>query len=79
MMHVFLSILNVLRDTALWLLVILVLAGAVPMLAASYQYLLVPVHFREPLRPCAAVFPAHRHRDPGLERGRGHRRLASTG
>ena len=39
MMHVFLSILNVLRDTALWLLVILVIAGALPLVAASYQFL----------------------------------------
>jgi cellulose synthase/poly-beta-1,6-N-acetylglucosamine synthase-like glycosyltransferase len=58
MMHVFLSILNVLRDTALWLLVILVLAGALPLVAASYQFLLVAVHFRRNhYGSCQPYFP----------------------
>jgi cellulose synthase/poly-beta-1,6-N-acetylglucosamine synthase-like glycosyltransferase len=58
MMHVFLSILNVLRDTALWLLVILVLAGALPLVAASYQFLLVAAHFRRNhYGSCQPYFP----------------------
>ena len=58
MMHVFLSILNVLRDTALWLLVILVIAGALPLVAASYQFLLVAVHFRRNhYGSCQPYFP----------------------
>jgi len=41
-----------------WLLVALVMVGAVPMLAASYQYLLVTVHFRRNHYPaCAPYFP----------------------
>jgi cellulose synthase/poly-beta-1,6-N-acetylglucosamine synthase-like glycosyltransferase len=41
-----------------WLLVLLVMLGAVPMLAASYQYLLVALHFRRNhYRDCAPYFP----------------------
>jgi len=49
-----------------WLLVVLVMAGAVPELAAAYQFLLIAVHFRrnhygacEPYFPrTAIVIPA---------------------
>ncbi|HEX3389770.1 MAG TPA: glycosyltransferase, partial [Streptosporangiaceae bacterium] len=41
-----------------WLLVLLVLLGAVPMLAAAYQYLLVAVHFRRNhYQDCVPYFP----------------------
>jgi cellulose synthase/poly-beta-1,6-N-acetylglucosamine synthase-like glycosyltransferase len=41
-----------------WLLVALVMVGAVPMLAASYQYLLVTLHFRRNhYQACAPYFP----------------------
>jgi cellulose synthase/poly-beta-1,6-N-acetylglucosamine synthase-like glycosyltransferase len=41
-----------------WLLVLFVLLGAVPMLAAAYQYLLVAVHFRRNhYQGCAPYFP----------------------
>jgi len=41
-----------------WALVVLVLVGAVPMLAASYQYLLVTLHFqRNHYRDVAPNFP----------------------
>jgi cellulose synthase/poly-beta-1,6-N-acetylglucosamine synthase-like glycosyltransferase len=41
-----------------WALVVLVLVGAVPMLAASYQYLLVTLHFRRNhYRDVAPYFP----------------------
>ena len=41
-----------------WLLVAFVMVGAVPMLAASYQYLLVTVHFRRNhYQECAPYFP----------------------
>lgn len=41
-----------------WVLVALVLAGAVPLLAASYQYLLVALHFRRNhYRDVAPYFP----------------------
>ena len=41
-----------------WVLVVLVLAGAVPVLAASYQYLLVALHFwRNHYRDVAPYFP----------------------
>jgi cellulose synthase/poly-beta-1,6-N-acetylglucosamine synthase-like glycosyltransferase len=41
-----------------WVLVVLVLVGAVPLLAASYQYLLVAFHFRRNhYRDCAPYFP----------------------
>ena len=41
-----------------WLLVALVLAGAVPLLVASYQFLLVALHFRRShYRECQPFFP----------------------
>ncbi len=41
-----------------WVLVLLVMLGAVPMVAASYQYLLVALHFRRNhYRDCAPYFP----------------------
>jgi cellulose synthase/poly-beta-1,6-N-acetylglucosamine synthase-like glycosyltransferase len=41
-----------------WLLVALVLAGALPLVVASYQFLLVGVHFRRlHYRRCAPYFP----------------------
>ena len=41
-----------------WLLTALVLIGAVPLLAATYQYLLVGVHFRRNhYRKCRPMFP----------------------
>ena len=41
-----------------WLLVAFVMVGAVPMLAAAYQYLLVTVHFRRNhYQECAPYFP----------------------
>jgi cellulose synthase/poly-beta-1,6-N-acetylglucosamine synthase-like glycosyltransferase len=41
-----------------WVLVVLVLVGAVPLLAASYQYLLVALHFRRNhYRDVAPYFP----------------------
>jgi len=55
-MHVFLSILDVLRATALWLPVIVVMAGAMPLLAASYQFLLVAVHFRRHHYDCCKPY-----------------------
>jgi cellulose synthase/poly-beta-1,6-N-acetylglucosamine synthase-like glycosyltransferase len=48
----------VILDGLDWLLVALVMVGAVPMLAASYQYLLVTVHFRRNhYQACAPYFP----------------------
>ena len=47
-----------LRDTALWLLGILVIAGAVPLVGASYQLLLVAVHLRRNhYGSCQPYFP----------------------
>jgi cellulose synthase/poly-beta-1,6-N-acetylglucosamine synthase-like glycosyltransferase len=41
-----------------WMLVLFVMLGAVPMLAASYQYLLVALHFRRNhYRDCAPYLP----------------------
>jgi cellulose synthase/poly-beta-1,6-N-acetylglucosamine synthase-like glycosyltransferase len=41
-----------------WLLITLVIAGAVPQVAASWQFLLVTAHFRrDHLGACAPVFP----------------------
>ena len=37
---------RVVLDVFDWVLVAFVMVGAVPMLAAAYQYLLVTVHFR---------------------------------
>jgi cellulose synthase/poly-beta-1,6-N-acetylglucosamine synthase-like glycosyltransferase len=49
---------GVVIDGVDWVLVLLVMLGAVPMLAASYQYLLVAVHFRHNhYRDCAPYFP----------------------
>ena len=49
---------SVVIDGVDWLLVLFVMLGAVPMLAASYQYLLVAVHFRRNhYRDCAPYFP----------------------
>ena len=49
---------GVVIDVFDWLLVLFVMVGAVPMLAASYQYLLVTVHFRRNhYQECAPYFP----------------------
>ena len=49
---------RVVLDVFDWLLVAFVMVGAVPMLAAAYQYLLVTVHFRRNhYRECAPYFP----------------------
>ena len=49
---------RVVLDVFDWLLVAFVMIGAVPMLAAAYQYLLVTVHFRRNhYRECAPYFP----------------------
>jgi cellulose synthase/poly-beta-1,6-N-acetylglucosamine synthase-like glycosyltransferase len=49
---------RVVLDVFDWLLVAFVMVGAVPMLAASYQYLLVTVHFRRNhYQECAPYFP----------------------
>jgi len=49
---------GVVIDVFDWLLVAFVMVGAVPMLAASYQYLLVTVHFRRNhYQECAPYFP----------------------
>jgi len=49
---------SVILDVFYWLLVVFVMAAAVPLLAASYQYLLVAVHFRRNhYRDCAPYFP----------------------
>jgi cellulose synthase/poly-beta-1,6-N-acetylglucosamine synthase-like glycosyltransferase len=49
---------GVVLDVLDWLLVAFVMVGAVPMLAAAYQYLLVTVHFRRNHYPqCAPYFP----------------------
>jgi cellulose synthase/poly-beta-1,6-N-acetylglucosamine synthase-like glycosyltransferase len=49
---------GVVVDVLDWVLVLFVMVGAVPMLAASYQYLLVTVHFRRNhYRACAPYFP----------------------
>ena len=49
---------SVVIDGLDWLLVLFVMLGAVPMLAASYQYLLVAVHFRRHhYRDCAPYLP----------------------
>ncbi len=57
-MHILLSVLDVLRVAVLWLLVVLVMVGAMPVLASSYQYLLVAVHFwRNHYDSCRPYFP----------------------
>ena len=49
---------GVVIDVADWMLVAFVMVGAVPMLAAAYQYLLVTVHFRRNhYQECAPYFP----------------------
>jgi cellulose synthase/poly-beta-1,6-N-acetylglucosamine synthase-like glycosyltransferase len=49
---------GVVVDVLDWVLVLFVMVGAVPMLAAAYQYLLVTVHFRRNhYRACAPYFP----------------------
>jgi cellulose synthase/poly-beta-1,6-N-acetylglucosamine synthase-like glycosyltransferase len=49
---------RVVLDVFDWLLVAFVMVGAVPMLAAAYQYLLVAVHFRRNhYQECAPYFP----------------------
>ncbi|MGI8449575.1 MAG: glycosyltransferase [Streptosporangiaceae bacterium] len=49
---------GVVIDVFDWMLVLFVMVGAVPMLAASYQYLLVTVHFRRNhYQACAPYFP----------------------
>src|SRR6202044_3547599 len=52
------ALMGVVLDVLDWLLVAFVMVGAVPMLAAAYQYLLVTVHFRRNHYPqCAPYFP----------------------
>jgi cellulose synthase/poly-beta-1,6-N-acetylglucosamine synthase-like glycosyltransferase len=54
MLEVLLEVLLALR----WVLVVLVLAGAVPLTAAAYQFSLVALHFRRNhYRDCAPYFP----------------------
>ena len=49
---------GVVVDVLDWVLVLFVMVGAVPMLAAAYQYVLVTVHFRRNhYRACAPYFP----------------------
>jgi cellulose synthase/poly-beta-1,6-N-acetylglucosamine synthase-like glycosyltransferase len=49
---------GVVADVFDWVLVLFVMVGAVPMLAAAYQYLLVTVHFRRNhYQECAPYFP----------------------
>ena len=49
---------GVVIDVVDWMLVAFVMVGAVPMLAAAYQYLLVTVHFRRNhYQECAPYFP----------------------
>jgi cellulose synthase/poly-beta-1,6-N-acetylglucosamine synthase-like glycosyltransferase len=49
---------GVVADVFDWVLVLFVMVGAVPMLAAAYQYLLVTVHFRRNhYQECALYFP----------------------
>jgi cellulose synthase/poly-beta-1,6-N-acetylglucosamine synthase-like glycosyltransferase len=49
---------GVVIDVLDWMLVLFVMVGAVPMLAAAYQYLLVTVHFRRNhYQECAPYFP----------------------
>ena len=49
---------GVVIDVFDWMLVLFVMVGAVPMLAASYQYLLVTMHFRRNhYQACAPYFP----------------------
>jgi cellulose synthase/poly-beta-1,6-N-acetylglucosamine synthase-like glycosyltransferase len=49
---------RVVLDVFDWVLVAFVMVGAVPMLAAAYQYLLVTVHFRRNhYQECAPYFP----------------------
>ena len=59
-----------------WLLVALVMLGALPLLVANYQFLLVGLHFRRlHYAQVRAVLPPGRDHHPGLERGGGHRHL----
>ena len=49
---------GVVVDVLDWVLVLFVMVGAVPMLAAAYQYVLVTVHFRRNhYQSCAPYFP----------------------